>query len=125
MSTIAASPIATRRPTTITAAIALLVLLALSTLIPFPGTGEIPRAVLIIGYAFAALKLVAAIGLWRCRKWAAVLGFVVVLLDALLATPGMFAAPTTALQVYVIVGVLASIAALVLLALPASRRAYA
>jgi ribose/xylose/arabinose/galactoside ABC-type transport system permease subunit len=37
----------------------------------------------------------------------------------------MFAAPTTALQVYVIVGVLASIAALVLLALPASRRAYA
>lgn len=124
MSAITVSPPATRRPATITATIVLLVLLALSVLIPFSGADQIPQAAIILGYAFAVLKLVAAAGLWRCRKWAAILGFVAVLLDALSSAPGLFGAPTAALQVYLIVAVLASIAALVLLALPTSRRAY-
>ena len=124
MSTIAASSATTRRPTTVTAAAALLVLLALGALLPLAGTEEIPRAVLVIGYVFAALKLVAAVGLWRCRKWAAILGFVVVLLDALAAAPGLLDPPSAALGAFIGVGMLLSVAALVLLALPASRRAY-
>ena len=125
MSAITASPVASRRPTTVAVASVLIVLLGLSVLIPFPGTGEIPRAALIIGYALAALKVVAGVGVWLCRKWAAILGFVIVLLDALLSAPGAVAAPSAALQVFIIVGILVSIVALVLLALPASRRAYA
>lgn len=80
-----ASPAATHRPATVTAALALLVLLALVALFPTPGAEEIPPAILLAGYAFAALQLVAAAGLWRCRRWAALLGFVVVLLDGLAA----------------------------------------
>ena len=124
MSAMTASSPATHRPTTITAAIVLLVLLGLSVLIPFSGTDQIPQAALILGYVFAVLKLVAAAGLWRCRKWAAILGFVAVLLDALASAPGIIGAPSAALQVYVIIAFIASIAALILLALPTSRRAY-
>ena len=124
MSTIASSPVTTRRPPTVTAAAALLVLLALGALLPLAGTEEIPRAVLVIAYVLAALKLVAAVGLWRCRKWAAILGFVVVLLDVLAAAPGLLDPPSAALGVFLGVGMLLSVAALVLLALPAARRAY-
>lgn len=119
-----AQPTVARRPTTVTIAAALLALLGDLALIPTPGTGDIPRFILIASFIFAALKLVAAIGLWRCRKWAAVLGFVVVLLDALAAAPGLFFAPSAALRVAATVGVVLGIATLVLLVLPASRRTY-
>jgi hypothetical protein len=118
-----ATPVISRRPVTVTVAMVLLILLGLSVLIPF-NTTDVPGSVIVIGYVLAAFKIAAGIGLWWSRKWATILGFVVVLLDALLAAPGMFAAPTTALQVYAIVGVIVSIVALVLLVHPASRRAY-
>ena len=124
MATIAQSP-TLRRPATVTAAGALLVILGLGALLPVPGMEDIPRAILLVGYAFAALKLVAAAGLWWCKKWAAILGFVVVLIDALSAAPGLFDAPTAVLQVYIIVGLAMSLAVLVLLVLRASRQAYA
>lgn len=123
MSALTLSRLAARRPATITISILLLVLLSVSVLLPIPGFESIPRAALIIGYLFAALKLVAAFGLWRCRKWAAILGFIAVLLDALLAVPGMFES-TAALQLYTITGVSISIIVLVLLLLPVSRHAY-
>lgn len=124
MSTIGASSFAARRPTAMTAAIIALVLLALAVLVPVPGLGDVPASALLVGYAFAALKVVAAVGLWWCRKWSAILGFVAVLLDGLLAAPGLLFADSAALRIYLAVGVALSIAALVLLALPASRRAY-
>ncbi|HET8626064.1 MAG TPA: hypothetical protein VFL91_01515 [Thermomicrobiales bacterium] len=124
MSTIGASSFAARRPTAMTAAIIALVLLALAVLVPVPGLGDVPASALLVGYAFAALKVVAAVGLWWSRKWAAILGFVAVLLDGLMAAPGLLFADSAALRIYLAVGVALSIAALVLLALPASRRAY-
>ena len=123
MSALTESRLAARRPATISVAMLLLMLLSVSVLLPIPGFESIPRAALIIGYLFAALKLVAAFGLWRCQKWAAILGFIAVLLDALLAVPGMFES-TAALQLYTITGVFISIIVLVLLLLPTSRRAY-
>ena len=60
MSAITATSPAIRRPATITAAIVLLVILGLSVAIPLPGTEAIPLPVLIFGYAFAVLKIVAA-----------------------------------------------------------------
>ncbi|HEY8602316.1 MAG TPA: hypothetical protein VIL85_28090 [Thermomicrobiales bacterium] len=117
-----------QRPATVTAAIALLIIVALGVLIPFGGDGgdgeAIPAAILVSGYVLAALKVVAAVGLWRPRKWAAILGFVAVLLDALTAIPGVFFAPTPILRVIVGIGLLLSLAILALLILPTSRRAY-
>ena len=114
-----------RRPATVIAAIVLLVPLALAALIPPGSTAAIPAVVLVSGYALAALKLAAAVGLWWSRRWAAILGFVAVLLDALTSVPGLLFAEEAATRALVAVGLALSIAALVLLALPASRRAYA
>lgn len=115
---------AARRPIVVTVALVLMVLAALSSLVPAPGTEEIPQFILISAYVLAFLKLVAAVGLWRCHRWAAILGFVAVLLDGLTAVPGAFFAPTVALQLLSTVGTLISIVILVLLVLPAARRAY-
>jgi hypothetical protein len=122
MSSITAPSAISRRPVTVTVALALLILLGLSVLLPF-NTTDVPVAAIFIGYVLAALKLAAGIGLWWRRKWAAILGFVVVLLDAVLAAPGIFDS-AAALQAYLVIGVLVSIVILVLLALPTSRRAY-
>jgi hypothetical protein len=109
----------------VTAALTLLVLLGAVGLIPIPGAAaEIPLPILVAGFAFAFLKLVAASGLWRGQRWAAILGFVVVLLDALTGVPGVMFAESLGLRVYAGVGVIVSIVALTLLATPAFRRAY-
>ena len=115
----------TNRPATITAATAGLVLLSILA---------VPAMILIadgfdpgffaVGGVLATLRLIAAVGLWRGRKWGAILGFVATLLDVLLSLPGFvdgtwgdFAAMVA---VYVVIG----IATLVLIALPSSRRTY-
>lgn len=125
MSTIAASPVAARRPATVTAAAALLALLGALVLLLTPfflnDAGAVFTA---IAVAIAALRLVAAVGVWRCRRWAAILGFVISLLDTLLAAPGLFAAPDATWRLLSSLGVVLGLATLVLLALPTSRRAY-
>ena len=125
MSMITASPVATRRPTTVTAAAVLLALLGALGLILAPlllsEAGAVFTAIILV---LAALRLVAAVGVWCCRRWAAILGFVVSLLDTLLAAPGLFFAPDATSRALATAGVLLGVATLVLLVLPASRRAY-
>lgn len=123
MSSIAQAPVA-HRPPTVTAAVALLALTAAL----FPpialALGDFDPGVLAIGGTFAALKLVAAVGLWRCRRWAAVLGFVTTLLDTLLALPGLLEASNGPLVLVSATAVALGVPTLLLLALPTSRRAY-
>ena len=125
MSAIAQTP-AVNRPTTVTVASAGLVLLAVLAVPTMTLASDGFDPVFFgIGGTFAILKLIAAAGLWRCRKWAAILGFVATLLDVLLALPGFgdgtFGDDVSLLAIGVIIG----IATLVLITLPTSRRAYA
>lgn len=121
---LASTTLVARRPIVITVAMVMLVLMALFTLVPAPGTEEMPRFILISGYILAALKVIAAVGLWRCYKWAAILGFVAVFLDALTAVPGLIFAPNSPLQVLVAVWLVLSAVLLILLTRPAARQAY-
>lgn len=124
MSATAQSPAATR-PTTITAAVAGLVSLAVLAF---------PTAILFsdgfdpifygIGTTLTLLKLIAAIGLWRCRRWAAILGFVATALDVLLTLPGFVDGTMQEGMVPMAFFVIIGIASLVLIALPSSRHAY-
>ena len=126
MSTIATSPVATRRPPTVTAAAALLALLGAAGLLLTPAfLNAAAAAFAAYLVAISALRLVAAAGVWRCRRWAAILGFVVSLLDTLLAAPGVFDALDAMWRLEAIVFTALGLATLVLLVLPASRRAYA
>ena len=125
MATIATSPVATRRPATVTAAAVLLALLGAAGLLLAPAfAGEAGAVFTAVVVALAALRLVAAVGVWRRRRWAAILGFVASLLDTLLAAPGLFFAPDATSRALATSGVVLGVATLVLLALPASRRTY-
>ena len=120
-----AHPAAIRRPGTITAAAALLALTGALGLLALPaGLGEVGAVILVPALAFAALRFVAAAGVWRCRRWAAILGVIATLLDTLLALPGLFEAPNAALGALAALGVVLGVATLILLALPPARRAY-
>ena len=120
-----AQPTALRRPAPVVAAAALLLLTGALGLLALPaGLGEVGAVVLVPALVLAALRLVAAAGVWRCRRWAALLGASATALDALLAVPGLIEAPTAALGALAALGVGLGVVTLVLLALPASRRAY-
>jgi hypothetical protein len=115
------------RPPTITAAVALTVVIALATapVLFLPGSDEIPAAGIAIGIVGALLSLVGAWGLWRLYRWGAVLTFVVTLLNTLSSLPVFFDPPSAWVVAANIILIPIQIAVLVLIALPASRRAYA
>jgi hypothetical protein len=125
MTAAATAPAAARRPAPVTAAAALLALTGALGLLALPaGLGEAGAAILVLALVLAVLRLVAAAGVWQCRRWAAVLGAVATLLDTLLALPGLSAAPNAALGALATLGVALGVVTLVLLAVSAARRAF-
>jgi uncharacterized membrane protein (DUF2068 family) len=126
MSSLTASPQAASRPNTITGAVWLLVLVvALSVPTVIVTMDGFDAAFVAIAATLATLKLVAAGGLWRCRRWAMFLGFGVTLLDTLLSAGSIFddaagVGETTLMTAVAIIGIFT----LILLVLPESRRAY-
>src|SRR5690349_5155010 len=106
----------TDRPTMVTVAVALLAFTGAFGLLAAPaGLGEVGLVILVPALVFAGLRFVSAYWLWRGRRWAAILGFVVTLLDTLLALPGLSSAPNGLLQVMATIGVAIGIPMLVLL----------
>ena len=71
------------------------------------------------------MGLVAAAGLWLLKRWGVWLAVAVSALNVLSAAPGIFAAPTAALWVAATVTVLVSALIIVMVLVPASRRAFA
>jgi hypothetical protein len=123
----------TQRPTTITAAAVLQALLSLAGLafsIPeLLSGGTVPDGppvfIMVLSAVIGALGLVAALGLWRGKRWGMVATIVLRVIDSLSGAPGLFLAPTMALRLASALGIALSIVVVVLVLLPASRRAYA
>ena len=113
------------RPQTVTVAAILLALFSVVNLLfpLFPIEG-IPAAAIYIGVVAGPIGLVGAAGLWLLRKWGIWITIIVSVLNILDAGPGIAFAPNAALQVAATVTVLGFALVLVLVVLPASRRAF-
>jgi hypothetical protein len=107
------------------AAAVLAVLSAAGLAAPLLLAGGAPAPAIYVSVASGAAGLAAAYGLWRLRRWGAVLAVIVSVLGILSAAPGLAFAPTPGLLAQAVAGVAGSALVLVLVVLPASRRAYA
>lgn len=115
-----------QRPLTVAIAVVLLALLSLLNLMSplFPSEG-VPAFVIYLSVMLGVAGLIAAGGLWRLKPWALWLTIVVCVLNVLSAAPGIAFAPTPALQVGALVGVIIPVLIILLVVLRNSRRAYA
>ena len=74
-----------------------------------------PYFVMVITTLIGALGLISAYGVWRSQRWGVILTIVLRAVDGLLALPGIFWAPTASLSVMATIGVIVSVAIIVLL----------
>ena len=112
-----------QRPTALTTATVICVFNSLGNLAILPA--PIPRLLIYASGVAALAGLVGAFGLWRLKRWGALLSAAVLVLTTLLAAPGIAFAPILALRLVAVVTVLLDIAGLVLIVNSAPRRAYA
>jgi len=121
----------TQRPPAVTIAVVLLALLSVVTMVP-PSlmappaeAAEVPAFVTYLGVILGVVGLVAAYGLWALKRWGVWLTIILSAVTILLSFgPGTLFAPTVAIQVLNIVSGVAFALIIVLVLLPASRRAY-
>ena len=120
----------TRRPPAVTVAVVLLALLSVVNMVPpslmaSPAeAAEVPAFVAYLGVILGIVGLVAAYGLWALKRWGVWLTIVLSAVNILLTVPPLLFGPTVALQVMSIVSGVAFALVIVLVLLPASRRAY-
>jgi len=114
------------RPTAIGVAVAITVFTALATFPSFllPGADEVPTPVIVISVIGCLVQIYGAWGLWQLRRWGAILTFVLTFLNVLLTVPAITEAPSGWLVAFAVISIPISIVALVLIALPSSRRVY-
>ncbi|MCO5175858.1 MAG: hypothetical protein M9890_02645 [Thermomicrobiales bacterium] len=115
-----------RRPSTVTAAIVLLVIAGvggfLASLFVYDDFGA---GFLVVAGVMAIVRLIAATGMLNHHRWGYIIGAVITVLDVLLTVPLFFDDPSTSLQVIGAIALVINAVTLVLLALPASRRNFA
>ncbi len=120
----------TQRPPAMTVAFVLLALLSVVNMVPpslmaSPAeAAEVPAFVTYLGVILGVVGLVAAYGLWALKRWGVWLTIILSAVTILLSVPGTLYAPTVAIQVYNIVSGVAFALVIVLVLLPASRRAH-
>ena len=115
----------TQRTLSVTIAAVLLALFSVLNLVfPLFPTEGIPAFIVYSGVVLGVFGLVAAAGLWTIKRWSVVLTIIVSMLNILSAAPGFAFALTPELLVSTIVTVVGFALILVLVVLPASRRAY-
>ena len=105
---------------TIAAVICLISSLAAFSTVASP----IPRPVAFASVGAAAFGLAGAYGVWRLKRWGAVMSVIFLAVNALLAAPGIAFAPNLGLDMFATTIVLCDLISIAFLAIPASRRAY-
>lgn len=70
--------------------------------------GDPPYFVILAAFFLSFVRIAGAFGTWRNQRWGIVLTIIANAVDGLAALPGVFFAPTTALQISAIVGVVGS-----------------
>jgi hypothetical protein len=118
--------VATQRPATLTVAAILIALLSLGDLaLPLlAAVGGPPLPIVAAFIALGVACLVATRGLWACKAWGARVAVVVSAVNAIAALPGFTQAHNAGVLIGAVGGV-GSTLVIVLVLLPASRRAYA
>ncbi len=125
MSSIATSPAQISRPASVSAAVVLSILLNVASLplvFILPGADEIPAPAIAIGVITGLVSVVAAWGMWNLRRWGAITTFVVTLLNTVSSIPGFFNPPSDWILALLIVTTPISIALMVLIAMPSTRK---
>lgn len=117
------------RPTAVTAAVILSVLIILGNAIgpALPsgsGDDKVPTFVIVLGVILGIIGIAAAVGLWMLRKWGMILTIVVSALNLLSAAPGIAFGPSVGIKILAAIGTLVPVLIIVLVLLPESRRAY-
>ena len=121
------------RPQTVTVAAVLLALSSVLFHLAFPlwanavprGGESVPAIVVFLAVAVGVAGLVGAAGLWMLRRWGIWLAIGVCVLSILDTASGVAGAPNAALRVVAAVTLVVFALVIVLVVLPASRRAFA
>jgi hypothetical protein len=114
------------RPTSVTVAAVVLGILGLLNLLgPLLPSEGVPAVVVYGGLVLGVVGLLAAGGLWALKRRGVWLAVVVSALNLVSAAPGIPFGPDAALRVVGTATVLVSALIIVLVVLPASRRAFA
>jgi hypothetical protein len=125
-STVVAREAQVTRPQAVTAAV---VITVATTLLSFPlmflpGMEDVPTGAIIFSIVASVVTLFSAWGLWQLRRWGAIVTFVLTLLNVLSSIPAFIERPSGWIVAWAAISIPISIAVLVLIALPSSRRAY-
>jgi uncharacterized membrane protein (DUF2068 family) len=73
-----------------------------------------PYFIVILAFALAVVKIVAAIGAWQNQRWGVVVTLLANALDTVSAVPGLLFAPTTYSQISASIGTIFGIVIIVL-----------
>ncbi len=115
---------AVRRPVPLVAAVVLTLLAAVVMLATLPVIpDDAPDAIAPISIVAAILLFVGALGLWQGLRWAAILTFVVTILNGLSAAPGIVFAEDAKIQVFAALSVVQAVAVCWLLLRKTTRAA--
>ena len=115
------------RPTTVTIATVLTVIVAVANIafMVVPGASDdVPMAVVVIGLLLGIAGLPAAYGLWRCRRWAMIATVVISAINFLASAPGIVAGPSGFAIGAAVVGTILSAATIVLVLMRDARASY-
>ena len=115
------------RPTSVVIATILMVVVAIANIafMVVPGTSDdVPKAALVVGLLLGIAGLPAALGLWRCRRWAMIATVVISAINFLSSAPGIVAGPSTFAIVASAIGAILSAATIVLVLMREARASY-
>jgi uncharacterized membrane protein (DUF2068 family) len=116
-----------QRPATVTSATVLLLLLSLFSLSAalLPDAIKPPPFIIYVALVLGVCGLMAGVGLWKLKRWGLLLTIIISAVGSLSAAPGLFAAPSVAGKLISLGLVVLYALVVVLVVLPAARKAFA